>query len=265
MKFYRYDEIPQGTIRRSYRNASWRALAAATLFMAAMTAYIALPKNEATNPVFIAVPGLLTLFLGLLMLLRVREGAHKHNWLLHESDAGLYVNLRPAHNFHRPEEAPCVLFVPKEEIGAVGHTVETWRLPDRNGTSIYHWSYIDIYLAHEEIGALRDRLRLERRLDTRNRPANYPVRVVDPPAVRLMWDWIRPAEDAALRLLGEHFPVAPDRKIKHPPWEELDEARKEAVIAELWEHGHLVEAHRVTRIHHKLSARAAWERLQELV
>ncbi len=265
MKFYRYDEVPAATIRKSYRNASWRALAGATLFMAAMTAYIALPKSGDTNPVFIAVPGLLTLFLAVLMLLRVREGAHKHNWLLHESDAGLYVNLRPAHNFHRKDELPCVLFIPKEEIGAIGHTVETWKLPDRNGTSIYHWSYVDLYLAHEDTRALRERLRAERRLDTRNRPANYPVRVTDPPAVRLMWDWIRPAEDAALRALGASYAVAPDRKIEHPPWDQMDEAKRETVIAELWEHGHLVEAHRITRIHYQLSARAAWERLEELV
>lgn len=265
MKLYRYDEIPEKAIRRSYRHAGWRALAAAALFMGVITAYVALPKYGPTNPVLIAVPGSLTLLLGVLMLLRARAGAHKHNWILKESEAGLYVNLRPAHNLHLSDDDPCVLFVPTAEIGALGRSLETRELPDRNGPSIYHWSYIDIYLTHDNTDEVVQRLRAERRLNQKRHAGVYPVQVLDPPAVRLMWDWIRPAEDAAMRRLGEHWSVAPDRKINHGPWDDLSDATKAAVIAELWEQGHLLEAHRAYRMWHGVTAKKAWIGLEELV
>jgi len=262
MKLIPPDEIPKQGIRRIYRNYSWLGLLGVTAIMGAITAYVAIPKGTPTNPVLIVLPGLATLLFLVLTLLKLRVALRSSNWLLCEAEQGLYVNLRSYMNYHLPPEDKTVLFIPKEAVAAIGKTEEVRRSQDR-------FPHIDIYLQDAPPPEVREALYTERRREGatgflgRGKHHDYPVRVIDPPAIRLVWDWIRPKEQRALDLLGETYPIAPDRTTQQPDWNTMNDEQKEAAIAELWETGHVDDAVRLYRQMHSMSERNARKQLRE--
>jgi hypothetical protein len=123
-------------------------------------------------------------------------------------------------------------------------------------------AFIDVYLTHERLDALRAALHAERRLLPGRHAVEVPVRVVDPPGLRIAWDWIRPPERSALRLLQAQYPAAPTQQVS-VDWEDLDERGRAAFIHGLWEAGHVEEAHNLTRLGLRLDSRSAWAYLDE--
>jgi len=269
------DQAPEQGVTHAFRNRSWLPFLMVTLVMAGITAYVAIPKGDAGQAVYIAVPGFTTCVLAGMLAARLRRTLGPRNWFLHVTDQGLYVNLRSCLNGHLPKESHRVLFIPAEEVGAVCKTLEQRHVPYRRtradgvASSRDRYACIDLYLTHGDTDPLRQALRDERRAEVppgffrRRKHHDYPVRVIDPPGVRLTWEWIRPGEDTALRVLSERYETAPDQDVKHPRWESLDAPGKDAFILDLWEQGHETDALRLLKIHHQLRDRAARAWLQE--
>jgi len=270
VKLYRHSDIeswPAGTV---YRDKSWWGLVGVIVIMVVMSVYVALPKTGPAAPALVVIPGALTLLFGSLLLMKMRVHLRKSNWLLREDEKGLWVNLRSVYNAHLPEEHETVLFIPAEEVAAICKTKEVRDLPSYRGGYRDVFSYIDIYLTHDQTGPVAEILHLERRVAP-SRPSrlgrakhhDYRVRVVDPPGIRLVWEWIKPGEEKALELLGKRFTIAPNQHKKNPAWENLNDDEKEAVIAELWEIGHMQQALGLVRHHRQCSARRARIYLEE--
>lgn len=265
MKLLRLREVPQREGDRLFRNASWRSLAMVVLLMAGITGYVAIPKPEPTDPVFIAVPAVATVLLLLLMAVRLAACLRPENWLLRIAPEGLYVHLRSYMNAHLPEESPTVLFLANHEVAGVCLRRENRSFPGRyGGTSLDRYAYVDLVVRFtrgaEDVASLAAVLREERRLPGRKHH-DYPVRLVppqeedEPALVRLVWDQIRPHETAVATLLGERYTRYPDALSTPKHWDALDSAGKEALIAELWETGRVKDAEQLVRIEHKVGRR----------
>ncbi len=258
-----FNQAPETGVLHTFRNRSWLPFLMVTLVMAGITAYVAIPKGDASQPILVAVPGFTTLILALMLAARLRLTMGSRNWLLKTTERGLYINLRSCLNRHLPGESHRVLFIPAGEVAAVRKTLEQRHVPYRRtrvdgvASSRDRFSCIDIHLAHGDTEALRRVLREERRMPpphgwiARRKHHDYPVRVIEPPGVRLTWEWIRPGEDIAIRLLAGQYEAAPDREEKLPRWETLDDAGKEGFILDLWERGHETDALRLLKIHKK--------------
>ncbi len=207
-----------------------------------------------------ALPGALALLFLALGLVRWHACRRPGNWLLRAGEKGLHINLRSYRNASLPDDAPTVLFIPREEVAAVCRTHEVRSILRRRGYAEEFVIYIDFYLQEgARLEPVREALRAERRrMPARGRKHHdYPVRVIDPPGIRLVWEHVRPGENQALQLLAAHYPLAPDQKRRTPRWDKLDDAGKEAHIAELWENGHVDQAVRLVRVHRKCSLRDA--------
>ena len=273
MKLLRLKDAPGRDAGPVFRNRSWRAVAAASGVMAGITAYVALPKGEATGVVLIAVPALVTLFFVALLALRLRLCLRPENWLLRIGREGLYIHLRSFMNHHLPEDTPTVLFLEDKEITGVCLRREDRYFPGRHrGTSHDRFSYIDLVTAFAggaaDVDALAKALHEERHLPGKAR-MDFPVRLVaplhegDPAIVRLVWDQIRPGEEVAIAALEARFPRLPDAHSTPPRWSSLDDAAKEALIARLWEMGHVDDAEQLVRIHLEVGKHRARAYLEE--
>jgi len=264
MQLLRMEQTPIDDANRRYRNRSWVGLLGVAVIFLAITLYVAIPKGTGSdNTALAAVPALVTLLFVALLVARLRVYRRPSSWLVLETDDGLYVNLRSYLNNPAPDDAPRVIHIPRDEIAAVGKTHEFRPIAFVRGTRRDQFSYIDVYLKHEETAAVADVLRAERRAEWPGKRHDYPVRVPEPGVIRLVWDWIAPNENRALDLLSETYPLAEDRTLKSPRWEHLsDEDKKQHIIA-LWELGEVDDARRIVRMEYQLSKRAAEEWLDE--
>jgi len=269
VKLYRHSDIEEWPKGRVYRDMSWWGLAGVMAIMVAMAVIVAIPRTDSGAPLLIIVPGALALLFGTLLLLKLRVYLRKSSWLLREVEKGLWINLRSPYNAHLPEDHETVLFIPADEIAAICKTKEVRDIPSYRGGYRDVYSYIDIYLTHENTDAVAEVLHQERRVAPARgkrggkKHHDYRVRVIDPPGIRLVWEWIKPGEEQALAALGERYAIAPNRNTKNTPWENLNEAEKEALIAELWEFGHIQQAIGLVRHHLQCSARRAQAYLHE--
>ena len=268
MQLLRPDAIPAGDAGPVFRNRSWLPLCVAAALMGGVAAFLAAGNWGRPDMLLAVLPGAVALLLLALGLLRLRLCLRPGNWLLRLAPEGLYINLRSYRNPHLGGDAPTVLFLPRGEIALACKTHEVRSLPRRRGHTEEFINYIDLYLHTADLAPLAAALRAERRRTPpagRRKHHEYPVRVIDPPGIRLLWEHVRPGEDRALRLLAAEYPVGPDQKRRAPRWDTLDDAGKEACIAELWETGHIDEANRLVRIHRGCSLREARDYLREHV
>lgn len=264
MRLVSHDTVPTEGLRYTFKSHSWRSLALAAIVIGAIAGYTAIPKGEPINPVLVALPLLTATIILLLMLFRLRLCRRPQNWLLRVTDEGLYINLRSYLYAHLPPESHQAVFLPRDEVAAVCKTHETRKLPYRHGYTRDRFSYVDFYVARGvDLAPLREALRVERRLARnagflhRSRHHDYPVRVLDPPGIRLVWDWIKPDENRALEMLDEIFHRAPDQVIEPTEWDALSDAEKDALIAHLWEIGDVDDAIRLVRMRQGVSDRVA--------
>lgn len=271
MRLYRSSEISEWPEAKEFRDQSWWGLAAVIGLLALMCVYLAAPNSGPTAPALVIIPGSLGLVLGAILIFRLRNYLQKGNWLLRSTQEGLWINLRSGFNKHLPEEHETVLFIPKDEVAAICRTKEVRELPSFRGGYKDVYSYIDVYLSHEDTEAVVDCLRRERRMEgasswgSSTKHHDYRVRVINPPGIRLVWEWIKPGEEQTLNELGKDYPITKTRNLRRPDWDDLSEAEKEAFIAELWEIGHLQQAIGLVRHHRQCSARRAKIYLEENV
>ena len=269
VRFLHHDSLPQSGIRAIYRNASWRGFFAVTAVMAAITAFTLMPKDGDTPEVAAGFAGAITLFFAALTVLRFRDCQHPKNWIAMDTEDGLFLNLRPAVNRHLPDEYPTVLHLPARHIDGVGQVIEHWDFPERHGREKHNVLYIEIRVNDASLEAVRDVLHLERRLDARHggllphRVPDYPFVVRDEQTLHIAWQRIAPAESAALRHLQQHYPELPPRETAMANWDKADDDGKTAILARLWEQGHLDIAERLARLHKGITAKRARAWLDE--
>lgn len=271
MKLYRSSEVEAWPEAKVFRDQSWWGLVGVIGLMALMCLYLAAPNTGPTAPALVIIPGGLGLLLGTVLVFRMRHYLRKGNWLLRQTEDGLWINLRSGFNGHLPEAHETILYIPREEVAAICRTKEVRELPSYRGGYKDVYSYIDIYLAHEDTASIADILRRERRIEAPSvwrgggKTHDYRVRVIDPPGIRLVWEWIKPGEEQALNELGKTYPITKTRNLRQKDWDELSEAEKEALIVELWEIGHLQQAVGLVRHHRQCSARRAKLYLEEKI
>jgi len=66
------DQAPEQGVTHAFRNRSWLPFLMVTLVMAGITAYVAIPKGDAGQAVYIAVPGFTTCVLAGMLAARLR-------------------------------------------------------------------------------------------------------------------------------------------------------------------------------------------------
>ena len=272
MKLLPYEQAHFPDACQTYRNQSWRGLAGAAVVIGAVAMVVSLPKSEESATNLAWMPGLFALALGVLCLERLRVCRKPTGWLLKSTDEGLFINLRSFHNYHLPRESHRVLFVPADEVAAVCKTHEIQLVPGRRRPHRDQYSFVDIFLKEGiSMAPLVQALREERRAEApaggrwrRAKRDEYPVRVLDPPGVRLVWDWIKPGEGRALDLLGERYPIAPDQRTTARRWEHLNAEEQEALVLQYWEWGQVEDAVSLGRMLWGVGAYRARKRLQEL-
>ena len=263
-------DLPKSDQVIFFKNKSWLSLLIVVLIMGGITVFVALPKTEPTNPMLIAVPALVTLLFFCMLLLRWRECRREHNWILAHTPAGLYVNPRSYRNLNLPSENHRIVFLPHESIVGICLTREIRYIPDKRRETKDQFSYLDIVLHHSEgMEELRQLLREERRIEPNSKrlgskkSLDFPVRALEPAGIRMVWDWIRPAENQALEILGQHYPVLPDRFVELPRWNTLDEAGRMEWLSKLWEEGQEEDVIWLVRMEQKISERDARQYVQE--
>lgn len=242
----------------------------ATTVMVAIAAYVSIPKSGPTEPALIGVTSLVAVLFVVLLILRWRLCRRPQNWLLRTTDHGAYINLRTFMNHHLDPETHQVLYIPTEEIAALCKTEEKRHIPDHHGRSKDQFSYLDFYFVENvDLEPVRRALREERRREAKagifRRPKHhdYPVRVLDPPGIRLVWEWIKPDENCAINMLSDLYPVAPNQTSTFHNWDKLNETEKDMFLAELWETGHVEDVIRLVRMRRGISERAAREYLRD--
>jgi hypothetical protein len=270
MRLVPHDTVPTENVQHEFRNQSWRGLALATLVMVGIAAYTAIPKQGASDPAVVGATVVIALFFSLLLLLRWNLCRRPQNWLLRKTDHGVYINLRSFVNYHLSKESHQALYVPNEDIAAVCKANEERELPYRHGYTKDRYSYIDLYLKRGvDLEPVRRAVREERRREAaagvlkKRKQHDYPVRVLDPPGIRLVWDWIKPDEGRAIDVLAESYDAAPDLIVESKLWGNMSDDEKEALIEELWEIGHVDDAVRLVRMRNPMNDRAARRWLQE--
>ena len=270
MQLVSIDDVPKENILKTFKNQSWLSLLAVVVVMTGITLIVALPKSEPTNPVLVAIPTLVTLLFAGMLLLRWRECRQKENWLVKLTEGGMYINLRSYRNLHLPRDKHQALFLPKESVTGIGLTRELRYIPDRHRETKDQFSYIDIMLTPDvDLSPVQGVLYEERRLEApqgwikRKKYHDYPVRVLQPAGIRLVWDWMRPAENQALEAFGEQYPLVEDRFVKLPRWGDLDKEAQAAWLQQLWEEGHEQDVMWLVRMDQKVGSSRARRYIQE--
>jgi hypothetical protein len=258
-----YAEVPQAEVRHTSKNISWKSLAMVVVVTAAITGYTAIPKGEPTSPIYIAIPGLVTVFFGVLLILRFLQCRSPRNWLLKLSEAGLYVNLQSEITTPAAVGVAEVLFLPREIVESITGVRELRILPHRGGQYKTHYAYFDIAVTEPLPEALLLALaRIRRNPKLRGgtgirRDFHSPVRIENGQTLRLVWDWMTPREDDAAKFFAREYPLGPKRRINGPNWSTLSPEEKDRYIDTLWEWGHVEDAVHLSTLVRNPSARTA--------
>lgn len=263
MQFLDYSMVPEKQVLCTFKNAAWRGVFWATIILAFVTAYTAIPKGEATNPIFIIVPGIATLLSGLVMVGRLRENLNRRNWLVKATNDGLYLNLQPNTAAPLVPQAPEVLFLPRPVIVSISRRHELRTLPDRHGHYKTLLSYFDLELADPvpeallvALAQIRRNPRLRHGLGIR-RDAVGAIRVQDRHTIRLLWDWMSPRELRAAQWFAGQYPSEPFKQVEEPGWEKLTPEQQATYIDTLWEWGYVQDASHLSSMTRKVSQRKA--------
>lgn len=269
MRLLAYDDIAPASITQTFKNASWRSLLWVVLITGLITLYTAIPKGSPTSPVLIAVPGLVTLFFFGLFLWHLRLGRNPRNWLVKDSEQGLYINLQS--NVAVPPSAavPSVLFLPRESIISIHRTQEFRTLPTRHGSYKNTFAYFDLCLRDplpDEVLVTLARIRRNpaiRGAIGLRKDLHGAVRIEDSHTLRLVWDWMSPRELAAEAWFKTHYTVGSQAKFSSPGWNTLSDEEKDAYIDTLWEWGHVQDALLLKSVKDTVSERRAARELAE--
>ncbi len=268
MKLLSEDQVPDGDVRLVFRDRSWPGLLVAWLVFFVIAVFLVYIKWGAPEMVLaVFFPGGACVLLGVLLVKRLRRCLRPENWLLKVTGDGLYIKLHSPLTPGLPSVEGTVVFLPAEQIGAVCLTQETRKYPKRRGYTERFYNYVDVFPKEGvEVGPLVHALRAVRRRagsPTFFGQFHFPVRVLEGPTIRLLWDWVHPPEKDAVVLLGEMWPMAPVREVVWPTWDKLDDDEKEALIGQMWEEGYLPEARRMLHLHRRLDGKKAARYFEE--
>lgn len=248
MQLIHYNAIPKDQVIQTFKNASWRSLLWVVVIMGVVTAYTAIPKGEATNPVLIAVPGLATVFFFLLFLWHLHKSRNPRNWLVKATEDGLYINLQSNVNVPPTEGVSPVVFLPVSSITSMHRVHEVRKLPARHGYYKNNFSYFDIVLdgpIPEELVVSLAQIRRNRAIRGAvgfSRDMYTAVRVKDRNTLRIVWDWMTPRELAAAEWFSDRYRVEDLEQTKGPDWESLSPDAQDDYIDMLWEWGDVQDA-----------------------
>lgn len=276
MKLYSIDENPVTTPLHTWRHSPLPGVVGLVVIvgLAALVAWAALTDRA---PAFIWVIVALLAFMALFIFGTVRASYSSSNWLMRFDGSQVAVKFRSYLNRHFPREDAVVAVFDANEFRGARKTTQRWQLPsdNRGGNKNQVFAYLDLILKEPAAAAeLREALRREREYmppkgsGSRRRFHHSPARIVEPDIVRLMWssekDVIRPKIDHALRALGSAIPIegeghAPDRKWNDAPVEEVD-----AMLLELIESGHTMEAKKIARLRYGYSLKEVRQHLEKL-
>jgi hypothetical protein len=258
-----YPEVPQAEVRHTFKNVSWKSLAMVVIVTAAITGYTAIPKGEPTSPIYIAIPGLVTVFFGVLLILRFFQCRSPRNWLVKLAEAGVYVNLQSEITTPTAAGVAEVLFIPRENVESITRVRELRVLPHRGGQYKTHYAYFDIAVTEplpEDLLLALARIRRNPVLRGGTgirRDFHSPVRIENSQTLRLVWDWITPREDDAAKIFAAEYVLGPRRKFNGPTWSALSPEEKDRYIDTLWEWGHVEDAVHLSTLVRSTSARTA--------
>lgn len=258
-----YADVPTAGIRQTFRNVSWKSLAMVVVVTAAITGYTAIPKGEPTSPIYIAIPGLVTLFFGVLLIQRMLQCRSPRNWLLMLADNGMYLNLQSEITTPAAAGVAEVLFIPRDAVESFTRVRELRVLPHRGGQYKTHYAYFDIAVTEplpEDLLLALARIRRNPVLRGGTgirRDFHSPVRIENSHTLRLVWDWITPREDDAAKIFAAEYTLGPRRKFDGPTWSTLSPEEKDRYIDTLWEWGHVEDAVHLSTLVRSTSARTA--------
>lgn len=261
MKLLTASEAAGQPVLRTFRSGDWMGPMLVSVVMLGIATYTAVPKGDPTPVPMIAVPVLVGLGMFAFATYQLIRAYRPDNWRLKLAEGGMLIHLYPHSAPQRDPKQPSVVWLDAHEVAAVCHTLVTHHFPLR-GRTTFRRPYIDIYLTHEDTGALRDLLHAARRRVPLRQPVEVPVRVLDPPGVRMSWEWIRPPEKQSMKLIGQQYPVGPSQT-PTVDWDDLNDKAKEAFLCQLWENGQVDEALGALRQYKHAHRRTAWEWLEQ--
>ncbi len=261
MKLLTASEAAGQPVLRTFRSGDWMGPMLVALTMLGIATYTAVPKGDPTPLPVIAVPTLVGLGMFLFASFQLVRARRPDNWRLKLAEGGMLINLFPHSAPMRDPKHTSVVWLDTHEVAAVCHTLVTQHFPVRTRTT-YRRPFIDIYLTHEDTAAVRELLHAARRRVPLRKALEVPVRVLDPPGLRLSWEWIRPPEKHSIKILGQRFPIGP-QQTPSLDWDDLNDKAKEAFVRQLWEYGQVDEAFGALRQYKRLDSRSAWNWIDE--
>ncbi len=261
MELIKANEIAGGTVLRSFGHKPLGAFVVLVVVMACPGLPIVLAMaDELPRWVYdlpwwgwvLGSPILLITFLLWLLLVSSMWSAtmacfRSSNWVMKVTLSGVYLKFRSYLNFHFPEEAPTVVFVPFGELEAARKTVERIAVPDARGRTVVRIkNYLDLHLRGVDTAPLDQAVAEEtarkppKRGISSSRFHDVPVRVPTPDVIRVEW-----RGGSMLKVLKPHIAIRPTLRIGHG----YDQPSKDADdrITELVEQGDPMGATRLAR------------------
>lgn len=226
MQLMRLAEVPVRERDRVFRYSPARALCAAFAAICASGGLVVIGWQRQSGLAYY-LAGVLVLALLLLrrlILARLRPS----NWLVRMSDEGLFVQFRSYLNYHFPEEACTVVFIPYSDIRSARLVRERREIPDwdergRRSVSAQSRSLVECELAGES-APLAHALADERATpaptvarwygSTSSRYQHYPVRMASPTCVQVDWEVV-PGAGVLLEALRPYTDVATPVRVSH--------------------------------------------------
>ncbi len=195
------------------------------------------------------LPTLLGVLMSLVVMIYVRKSLRPANWLLRVTEDGVYIKFRSYLNEGLPESIPTVVFLPYSDIDRIRPTRRTITVPDREGGNMTNSIRLfEIDLNHYVTESLSEAVRADRALEPiPNGPAkhhDYPLRVVSPGRLELVWK-ASPGIKKAAETLRRYVDVDDAEVRTKRNWSNMDDAEKEAMIAEFAELGERMKARKL--------------------
>jgi hypothetical protein len=255
-------DLPRSGVRRIFRSSTTApfVLGGVCLLAAVVWAvYAATTRDD----MFAWLPVLVGVLVAFLCFLAGWSAIQPTNWLMKDTEHGLFISLRSYLNHHLPEDVPTILHLEPTDIRQLIPVTQKTQVPMRDGGMMRTTlSYLDIELNHEGTRELHEILRRERTRDQRREPGrrrlshDYPLRLAAPNRLRIQWR-IQPSAEHAVQYLSDRYTAGEPSRVKLPPLRRMTPESREALIREFWELGERPIAVRMARLHLDASRAAA--------
>lgn len=260
MQLLRLAEVPTGQRDRVFRYSPARALFAAFAVICASGGLVWIGWQRQSGLAYY-VAGVLLLAL-LLMRRLISARLRLSNWLVRMSDEGVFVQFRSYLNYHLPEEAFTVVFIPYREIRSARLVRQRREIPYRDETqlrsvSVQSRSLVEFELAGD-CAPLAQALADERVTpapraarwygSTSSRYRHYPARMASPTCLQVDWGVV-PGAGVLLDALRQYTDIVTPVQVSqdYVNLEGLSRAEQERRLLELAETGQILAAIEIAR------------------